>query len=112
VPTSPENSLREQIEIVSPDGELVSSGVNVPDVRHVLLFEIHVRPLADVEETVLVAARNPEPLQLVFGLARSRTSSSGALVFGADRVHERLARVAHLFDVYSTVSILPSAMPS
>ena len=44
--------------------------VDVPDVRDVLLLEIGVHALADADQAVLVAAGEPEQLQLLAGAVR------------------------------------------
>ena len=44
-----EELLREQIQVVAPLGGVVTVGIDMPDVRHVVLFEIGVHALADAD---------------------------------------------------------------
>ena len=52
------DQLRKIIESFFPMLEVMRVFVHVPDVRHVLLFQVSVDVLADANEAVLVAARD------------------------------------------------------
>ena len=57
---STEDSLREQIQTVSPLRPVVRVAVHLPEVRDVVGLEPGMDALADADESVLVAAGEPE----------------------------------------------------
>src|SRR5687768_9661204 len=59
LPCSAEQQRREVIEVVLPDRERVTACIDVPLVWHVLGGQILVNAGADVEQPVLVSARQP-----------------------------------------------------
>ena len=54
-----ENMLGKEIQVVGPFGSVVTVGIHVPDVRHILLFQVIVDALADADQAVLITATQP-----------------------------------------------------
>src|SRR6185436_11206374 len=69
---SSKDALREVIEVASPRHRIVRLIIDVPDVRDVVLFQVPVYALADADQAILVATRQPEELQLLLRLGRIR----------------------------------------
>ena len=59
-----ENALAEKVQIVVPLGCVVGIPVDVPDMRHAVFLEVLVNGLANPDQTVAVAAGEPDELQL------------------------------------------------
>src|ERR1700722_2419676 len=76
---SAEELLGEVVEVVPPLGRVVSVAVDVPDVRDVLLFQVGMHALADAEELVLVAAGDPQELELLLRAFRVGNQFRGRL---------------------------------
>ena len=51
--------------------------VDAPEMWDALFFQETLSPLADIDESILVAARQPEQRQLFFCLGRIRNQFSG-----------------------------------
>src|SRR5690606_36990069 len=69
--TSAEDSLREMVQVVAPDLEVVTTAcMHVPEVGHLVRSKIVVRAPADGEEIVLIATRHPQQLQHLSRLRR------------------------------------------
>src|SRR6185437_1485910 len=68
---SAENLLHEVVQVISPLRRIVGMGIDIPDVRHVVFFQISMHALADVDQAILVAAGDPQQLELL-GLVRVR----------------------------------------
>src|SRR5207248_1415512 len=58
-----ENLLGEVVEVGSPLRRIVPEAIYVPHMRHFIFFQIRMHSLADVDESILVAAGKPEQLQ-------------------------------------------------
>ena len=59
-----EQHLCDQVQIVLPHRPLMTAGIQVPDVLHLLLGETLIQSLGPIQQTVAIAAGNPEQLQL------------------------------------------------
>src|ERR1035438_8419903 len=59
-----EDVLREKVQVGGPLRVVVGMPVDVPDVRHAILLEVIVHAAADADQSVLVAGREPDQLQL------------------------------------------------
>lgn len=57
-----EESLREQVQVVLPNGPRVGAGVNVPNVGNAFILQVTMDSLANPDEAVFVSARDPENL--------------------------------------------------
>src|SRR5262249_30410804 len=57
-----------QVEVILPDRPGMPAGIDVPDVRHVLLFQGSVERFTRSHQRVGVAARNPEEPQVLAGV--------------------------------------------
>jgi hypothetical protein len=51
------------VEIVLPDREAMGPDIDLPNVRDMVFGEVVVHASADVEERVLVAARDPQQIE-------------------------------------------------
>ena len=46
-------------------GRVVGVSIDVPDVRHVILFKVTLQSLADADEAIFIAAGKPEEPQFL-----------------------------------------------
>src|SRR5690606_15521320 len=60
---SMKDQAREVVQVVLPDREGVAADIDLPNMRHVVLDQVVVNALTDVEQSILVAARDPKQLQ-------------------------------------------------
>src|SRR4051812_13998172 len=58
-----ENQLRKIVKRLFPVLEVVRVFVHMPDVRNIFLFQVSVNGLADADQSVFVAGRNPQQFQ-------------------------------------------------
>ena len=57
-----ENTLSEQPQVVFPVGSVMAVAVHMPNVRHLLFFEISMHALANADQAVFVTAGQPQQL--------------------------------------------------
>ena len=89
-----EDVLAEQVQIVVPLGGVVGIPVHMPDMRHAILFEVFVDALADADQAVLVAASEPQQLQLLWRPPDRAGARRRLLVFGAEEKPPTQANVS------------------
>jgi hypothetical protein len=51
--------LNKEVQIIGPFGTAACVGINVPEMRHLLFFEIVMDALAVADQAILIAARQP-----------------------------------------------------
>ena len=78
-----EQVLNKEVEIVGPFGGVVTVGIYVPDVWHVVFLEVVVDALADSDQAVLVATGQPQELQFLLCGCRVRNEFGGRLGVGS-----------------------------
>ena len=89
-----EEPLSKQVQVIAPLGRVVAVGVDMPDVRHVVLLEVGVNALADADQAVLVAAGQPQELQLLACGRGIGDELGGRLVLGAEEKPPTQANVS------------------
>ena len=78
-----EDDLGEMVQVVPPMRGIMPVAIDIPNMGNTLILQEPVRPLADADEVVLVAAGKPQQLQGPLGLGRIRHQFSR--LFGVGR---------------------------